>query len=110
MGLTFMEDIGGVRAVLPSQAAADEVWRKLRKNWQVHRHRDYVREPKDSGYRALHLIVNKRGVKVEVQLRTALQDFWANQVERDSRHLGVDYKSGAGHDVVHAYYVHVSAL
>jgi hypothetical protein len=110
MQLSFMEDVGGVRAILPSQSAADEVARRLRRNWKIHRYRDYVRQPKESGYRALHLIVNKQGVKVEVQLRTALQDFWANQVERDSRSLGVDFKSGAGHDAVHAYYVYMSEL
>lgn len=110
MQLTRMEDIGGVRAILPSQDAADEVSRKLRKNWKVHRYRDYVREPKDSGYRALHLIVVKQGLKVEVQLRTYLQDFWANQVERDSRHLRIDYKSGKGAEPVHAYYVAMSEL
>jgi putative GTP pyrophosphokinase len=108
MRLTGMEDIGGVRAVLPTQAAADDVSRRLRKNWKVHRYRDYVRTPKDSGYRALHLIVVKQGVKIEVQLRTYLQDYWANQVERDSRHLRIDYKSGKGHDAVHAYYVAMS--
>ncbi len=110
MRLTAMEDIGGVRAILPTQAAADDVARRLRKNWKVHRYRDYVRTPKDSGYRALHLIVVKQGVKIEVQVRTHLQDFWANQVERDSRHLRVDYKSGRGHDAVHAYYVGMSEL
>ncbi len=110
MPLSSMEDIGGIRAVLPSQAASDEVARRLRKNWKVHRYRDYVREPKESGYRALHLIVVKQGVKIEVQLRTVLQDFWANQVERDSRYLRVDFKSGAGHDAVHAYYLSMSEL
>jgi ppGpp synthetase/RelA/SpoT-type nucleotidyltranferase len=110
MRLTSMEDLGGVRAVLPEQVAADEVVRRLRKNWKVHRYRDYVRKPKSSGYRALHLIVVKQGVKIEVQLRTYLQDYWANQVERDSRHLRVDYKSGKGKDEVHAYYVAMSEL
>lgn len=110
MRLTSIEDLGGVRAVLPAQGAADEVARKLRKNWKVHRYRDYVRKPKPSGYRALHLIVVKQGVKIEVQLRTYVQDYWANQVERDSRHLRVDYKSGKGNDEVHAYYVAMSEL
>jgi ppGpp synthetase/RelA/SpoT-type nucleotidyltranferase len=110
MRLTTMEDIGGVRAVLPAQTEVDEVARKLRKNWKVHRYRDYVRAPKNSGYRALHLIVVKQGMKIEVQLRTYLQDFWANQVERDSRSLRTDYKSGKGHDEVHAYYVAMSQL
>lgn len=108
MQLSRMEDVGGVRAILPSQAAADDVARRLRKNWTMHRYRDYVRGPKESGYRALHLIVVKRGVKIELQLRTGLQDFWANQVESDSRHLRIDFKSGRGSEAVHAYYVAMS--
>jgi putative GTP pyrophosphokinase len=108
MQLSRMEDVGGVRAILPSQQVADRVARRLRKNWTVHRYRDYVREPKHSGYRALHLIVVKKGVKIELQLRTVLQDLWANQVELDSRHLRVDFKSGRGSEAVHAYYVAMS--
>ena len=48
--------------------------------------RDYVANPKPSGYRSLHLIVEipifleheKRPVKVEVQLRTISMNFWAS--------------------------------
>jgi putative GTP pyrophosphokinase len=110
MRLTKMEDIGGVRAVLATQTDADDISRKLRKNWKISRYRDYVRTPKESGYRALHLTAVKQGMRIEVQLRTYLQDYWANQVERDSRHLRVDYKSGKGNDEVHAYYVSMSEL
>lgn len=48
--------------------------------------RDYIENPKPSGYRSLHLIVEvpiflqneKRNMKVEVQLRTIAMDFWAS--------------------------------
>ncbi len=48
--------------------------------------RDYIANPKPSGYRSLHLIVEtpiflkneKRNMKVEVQLRTIAMDFWAS--------------------------------
>lgn len=48
--------------------------------------KDYIKHPKGSGYRSLHLIVEvpiflqneKRGMKVEVQLRTIAMDFWAS--------------------------------
>ncbi len=48
--------------------------------------KDYIRNPKPSGYRSLHLIVEvpiflrqeKRMMKVEVQLRTIAMDFWAS--------------------------------
>lgn len=110
MKLANMEDIGGVRAVLRDQAAVDDVARRLRKNWQIKRYRDYVRSPKDSGYRAVHIVAIKDGVFIEVQLRTYLQDVWANQVEHDSRHLRTDFKSGRGAAEVHRYYVAVSQL
>ncbi len=111
MELAQMADIGGVRVVLPHQAAVDDVLKRLRKNWRqdIERVRDYVENPKSSGYRAKHVIVVKKERRVEVQLRTTLQDVWANQVERDSR-FAADFKSGAGHEDVHAYYVAVSEL
>ncbi|MBE5957650.1 MAG: GTP pyrophosphokinase family protein [Lachnospiraceae bacterium] len=48
--------------------------------------KDYIKKPKDSGYRSLHLIVKipiflrdeKKMMKVEVQLRTIAMDFWAS--------------------------------
>lgn len=47
--------------------------------------RDYIKFPKESGYRSLHLIVQvpiytekgRKNVTVEVQLRTIAMDFWA---------------------------------
>lgn len=48
--------------------------------------KDYIQNPKPSGYRSLHLIIKvpiflqneKRMVTVEVQLRTIAMDFWAS--------------------------------
>ena len=48
--------------------------------------RDYIKNPKESGYRSLHLIIEvpifleqgKKWMKVEVQLRTIAMDFWAS--------------------------------
>ena len=48
--------------------------------------KDYIKNPKPSGYRSLHLIVQvpiflqktKKYVYVEVQLRTIAMDFWAS--------------------------------
>lgn len=110
MELTQMADVGGVRALLPDQEHADAVLRRLKKNWDVRRVRDYVETPKPSGYRAIHLIVRKKSRLIEVQLRTPLQDIWANNVEDDSRRLRVGYKSGVGDQAVHDYYVAMSQL
>lgn len=48
--------------------------------------KDYIKNPKKNGYRSLHLIVTvpiflaheKRGMKVEIQLRTIAMDVWAS--------------------------------
>lgn len=48
--------------------------------------KDYIKNPKPSGYRSLHLIVEvpiflqneKRWVRAEIQIRTLAMDFWAN--------------------------------
>lgn len=47
--------------------------------------KDYIKNPKENGYRSLHLIVGipiflektKKLMKVEIQLRTIAMDFWA---------------------------------
>lgn len=52
----------------------------------VVRTKDYIKNPKESGYRSLHMIVEvpiflsneKRYMRVEVQLRTIAMDFWAS--------------------------------
>ena len=48
--------------------------------------KDYIKEPKENGYRSLHLVVKtpiflhntKRMMKVEVQFRTISMDWWAS--------------------------------
>lgn len=48
--------------------------------------KDYIKNPKDNGYRSLHLILDvpiylskkKKYMKVEVQFRTIAMDFWAS--------------------------------
>ena len=48
--------------------------------------KDYIKNPKENGYRSLHLIIEipiflsdeKKWVKVEVQFRTIAMDFWAS--------------------------------
>jgi putative GTP pyrophosphokinase len=108
--VTQMHDIGGVRAVLPSQRHVYVVRRRLLKSWMIIRERDYVATPKESGYRALHLIVRRNGYPVEVQLRTIGQDIWANTVEEIGRQVGVGLKFGAGDPRLHSIFVAMSEV
>lgn len=62
--------------------------------------KDYIKNPKENGYRSLHLIVeipiflhdDKRFMKVEVQLRTIAMDFWASLEHR------IYYKKGQNNE------------
>jgi ppGpp synthetase/RelA/SpoT-type nucleotidyltranferase len=106
--LTQMEDIGGVRAVLPDQDAVDTVVASLKKRWNIRRVREYIDGrtpgPKDDGYRAVHVIVVKDDRFVEIQLRTPSQDRWAQTVERDTRRLGEALKFGGGPQDLRTYF------
>lgn len=72
---TFIEDIYNLADCLLQQDDITLIERK-----------DYIQNPKESGYRSLHLIVEvpiflhseKRAMRVEVQLRTLSMNFWAS--------------------------------
>jgi len=114
MALSTMEDIGGVRAILGSQGQIDTVVRALQLRWKIRRVREYVDGrtpgPKQDGYRAVHVIVEKLDCYIEVQLRTAWQDAWAQSVEQDTRRLRAGLKFGTGPADLRQYYVMVSDL
>jgi len=93
MQLDRMQDIAGLRAVVPSMP----MLRKLRAAYIDHSRfahelrgiDDYVIQPKDDGYRSVHLVYRYKnarapqydGLHVELQLRTHLQHAWATAVE-----------------------------
>lgn len=62
--------------------------------------KDYIKNPKNTGYRSLHLIVQvpiflaneKRMMNVEIQLRTIAMDFWAS-LEHKMRYKKEDLKN-----------------
>ena len=110
MKLSRMADIGGVRAVLPDQDAVYRTGARLRKNWTITKTRDYIADPKDDGYRALHLINRHRGRLIEVQLRTTFQDAWANAVEANARVIAPGLKFGGGPEKVRDYFVALAEM
>jgi ppGpp synthetase/RelA/SpoT-type nucleotidyltranferase len=101
MALARMQDIGGCRAVLTSVGELRRVERRLKKNRVPLRVYDYITQPRDSGYRGVHVVVaypDRTGVdrSIEVQLRTQTMHEWAIAVERLSGQRKIDFKSGAG--------------
>lgn len=96
MQLANMQDIGGCRAVLATIDEVRAVQKRLRGT--TLRLYDYIDEPRNSGYRGIHVIVSYDGRLTEVQLRTELMHQWAYTVERLSGRLGEDLKGGNGPD------------
>lgn len=80
-----LHDLTGIRITC---AFLDDVYRvaeRLERNHHFHviRIKDYIKNPKMSGYQSLHMImdvpVNNRNeiIRVEVQIRTVAMNFWA---------------------------------
>lgn len=83
-----LRDIAGVRVIC---SFPDDIY-KLAESFlkqddiTLIERKDYIKNPKPSGYRSLHLIVQvpiflqneKKMVSVEVQFRTIAMDFWAS--------------------------------
>lgn len=81
-------DIAGIRVICPFITDVYQIARMLLSQTDVElvRVKDYIREPKDNGYRSLHMIVKIsvffsdgiRQVPIEIQLRTIAMNFWAS--------------------------------
>lgn len=109
--LDRLEDIGGVRAILPDQNHVDRVVQRIERNsWIVHRDRDYVTEPRKSGYWARHLVVKRDGRFVEIQLRTPAQQSWADAVEAADNRLNLTLKDGDGPESMLTYFALAAKL
>jgi putative GTP pyrophosphokinase len=91
-----MQDVAGCRLVVQDLAEQDDVVERLSGlPWDRHRVFDRRATP-SHGYRAVHVIVTTMDRHVEVQVRTALQDQWAQLSERLADRFGLDVKYGAG--------------
>ncbi|MGH8973862.1 MAG: RelA/SpoT domain-containing protein [Acidimicrobiia bacterium] len=96
MQLANMQDVGGCRAVLANVDEVRRVQKRLMKNRPPLRVNDYIAQPRDSGYRGVHVIVCYDERAIEVQLRTPVMHAWAITVERLSGRLQEDLKGGLG--------------
>lgn len=86
--LERINDLIGVRAIC---SYVDDIYRiaeilSEQKDVKIVKVKDYIKEPKSSGYRSLHIIMEipigfqggTQWIKAELQLRTAAMDYWAN--------------------------------
>lgn len=100
-----LDDIAGVRVIC---CYVDDIYRiadalTAQDDVEPIARKDYIANPKDNGYRSLHLIVSVpvyfaetvKNVHVEIQIRTIAMDFWAS-LEHQIRYK----KNAAGADAV----------
>lgn len=108
MKLDRIEDIGGCRIVVSSLQKVYHVREAIvsgRTRNLLRRERDYIKQPKDSGYRGIHLIYRYNGSKiqfsnhsVELQIRSKVQHSWATAVEVVGTFTGQALKASQGHE------------
>jgi hypothetical protein len=92
--LSQMQDIGGCRAIVKTPANLKKLvasYKKSKFNHRLTSEKDYIDQPKSDGYRGHHLVYQYMGapnqnaeydrLRIEIQLRTALQHAWATAVE-----------------------------
>lgn len=93
ISVTRMSDIGGCRVIVEDKKellALNGSLDKSRTTHKTQRIRNYIDNPKPTGYRGIHRIYRCyendeshtwKGFEVEVQLRTKLQHLWATTIE-----------------------------
>lgn len=120
MALARMQDIGGLRAVVASIHKARQLEALYRAGGFQHTlasSKDYILEPKDDGYRSIHLVFKYKnanvpdfdGLRLELQIRTKLQHEWATAVETASTFLGQALKAGQGDEAWKEFFLACSA-
>lgn len=108
-----INDLVGMRAVCTYTDDLYQIAKMLyaQKDVKVIKEKDYIKEPKKSGYRSLHLILEipislqgeTQWVKIELQLRTAAMDYWAGldyqlqykKENKEARRIGEELKEYA---------------
>jgi ppGpp synthetase/RelA/SpoT-type nucleotidyltranferase len=110
MKLSQMQDIGGCRAVLANVKLVKRLTNLYIKSRGLKHKRvnykDYIQNPKQDGYRGVHLIYKYKsdkkntydGLLIEIQMRSQLQHAWATTVETVDLFTRQAIKSNEGED------------
>ena len=123
MSLDRMQDIGGLRVIVSS---IKDVYKlhELMLNSTRFKHQfemppyDYIKSPKQDGYRSLHQVIRYQndtheelnGLRLEIQIRTRLQHSWATAVETLGMIQKSSLKAGHGDESTKQFFRTVSAL
>lgn len=113
--LTQLQDIGGCRIIVQNNADVDRLHKYLIETvgaqnvFVIDRSTDYREMGRDeTGYRALHVILKRAGVFLELQIRSRIQHYWAESIERTSVIYGYHLKESEGDAEVIGYFKNLS--
>lgn len=109
--LTQLQDIGGCRIIVHRNSDVNKILKYLidsvgKQNvFTIYRTTDYRAKGRDdTGYRAVHVILKRSGVFLELQIRSRIQHYWAESIERTSVIYGYHLKESEGSPQVIQYF------
>jgi ppGpp synthetase/RelA/SpoT-type nucleotidyltranferase len=107
--LSQIQDIGGCRAIMSEMDDVFhlvEVYRMGRISSEFVRANDYIAQPKDDGYRSIHLVYKYKSEsaqyrafdnqRIEIQIRSQLQHAWATALETVETFTQMELRRKAG--------------
>lgn len=121
LDLSRMQDIGGLRIVVPSITDVYRICNCLKRNTKcviLHSVKDYINNPKSNGYRSMHMIFRYKcerypaleSYNIEIQIRTQLQHSWSTTVESLGMMDKSSYKTGEGDARILRFLYVISAI
>jgi len=115
--LSQLQDIGGIRIIFETNdnisGFMELIESKLVKSryFTIEKITDYRELGRDdSGYRAVHFIIKRNEIKMELQLRSRIQHYWAESIERTSVIYGYNLKNLEGNQTVINYFKQLSNI
>lgn len=113
--LTQLQDIGGCRIIVQKNIDVDKLLEYLKRQvvkqqiFTIEKITDYrERGRDDTGYRALHVILKRSGFHLELQIRSRVQHYWSESIERTSVIYGHHLKEKEGDPQVIKYFKSLS--
>ena len=109
--LSQLQDIGGCRIIVDNNKDVDLVIELVKKKvirgkfFSIKHITDYRERGRDiTGYRAVHIIIEREGKTLEIQIRSRMQHYWAESVERASIIYRKNLKETEGDENVILYF------
>jgi ppGpp synthetase/RelA/SpoT-type nucleotidyltranferase len=113
--LTQLQDVGGCRIIVENNEDVDRLIGFIQENvskvgsFALRRVTDYRERGRDeTGYRSAHLLLERNGRSLELQIRSRIQHYWAESIERTSVIYGKHLKEQEGDPAVIEYFRQLS--